>query len=43
MFDIGFQWPFITAGGFAFVAFLLSLKSQSQAQPVAAFNARHEP
>lgn len=30
MFDIGFQWPFISAAGFAFVAFLLSLKHQTR-------------
>lgn len=30
MFDIGFQWPFITAAGFAFVAFLLSLIHQTR-------------
>ncbi|MCS6804962.1 MAG: MFS transporter [Blastocatellia bacterium] len=36
MFDIGFQWPFITAAGFAFVAFLLSLKHPSATQPITA-------
>ncbi|MBI3950233.1 MAG: MFS transporter [Acidobacteria bacterium] len=45
MFDIGFQWPYLTAAGFMFVAFLLSLKNQAQARsmPALAINAPPEP
>ncbi len=32
LFDIGFQWPYLTAAGFMGAAFLLSLRSETQAR-----------
>jgi len=45
MFDIQFQWPYLTAAGFMFLAFLFSLKNQAQARlsPAPAISAPPEP
>jgi hypothetical protein len=43
MFDIGFQWPYLTAAGFMFPAFILGLKSQARSSPAFSLSAPPEP